>query len=1010
MKHFIRSKFIYGEARAVPLSFIVAIFVVTVMGVRGFAQQTVAPSGAARPLQTTSATSTSQAAATTPRAGGSLINESLLVGLPLNGRSYSQLATLEAGVSDPSAGSGSRGIGGGNLNVNGGRASSNSFLLDGTNIMDTGNRSPRSAAGVQLGTDSVLQVMVFATTFSSEYGRGSGGVLNSVTRSGSNEIHVSLFEYLRNSKLDARSFFDGTHPPPFKRNQFGFTATGPLRKDKTFIMGSFEAMLDRLTENQLDTFIDSYARQGIITNASGAAIRTFGVFPAIRPYLDLMPLPNLEFDGGRLGGGLAQNISPQYLPTDEQFFTLRVDHALSDRTALFARYSFDDARSIRGGGIYAFGSRVKTRQQYATLVGSHIFSTRLVASFRLGYTRPADQTTSTTSPEINIPVSRYFLPEAPQFGHLNIPGTVTFGPLFTAPETNKMNSFQYSSDVIVQRGAHGLKLGAEIHRYRWDVSSSANKSGIWSFNSLDSFLQGGPEGTSVTLALPGSDNTKAWRQTLFGFYAQDEYRVRPGLMFNLGLRYEFATLIHDRLGRTSFLDNILTGTQMVVGPLLDHNPSLGNISPRIGVAWSPGGGRNTSGVTSVSAGFGIYYDEQLGYAVDTQKNMAPFYRIAINPNFDARATFPNAVAGVLASSAGQPQQAQALAYRDFTTPRVMRYEFSMQRRLPMQTNVQAGFVGARGNHLWRNYETNLFPPPVERPDGTLFFPAGDVRINPAFQSGINLMNSDAQSFYNSFLLTADTRLTRALNVRVSYTLSKTIDDASNIGTSASSQQYGLDRTLDRGPSDFDNRQRVSTSFFYNVPEGSGGSGFAPVTGKLFGGWRLGGIFSFRTSVPTTVRINVRRAGYLFSATRPNLVPGQSNNPRSATSIGCKDPVTGETFLEPGAPLVEPDKFFDPCAFSIPEPGTIGNVGRGTIYGPSLVNLDVSLQRDFSLGGPRKLQFRTEFFNLANHVNYRTPTASSMIVFTGRGYNPGLGRYVSPATTARQIQFALRLSF
>jgi hypothetical protein len=458
---------------------------------------------------------------------------------------------------------------------------------------------------------------------------------------------------------------------------------------------------------------------------------------------------------------------------------------------------------------------------------------------------------------------------------------------------------------------------------------------------------------------------------------------------------------------------------MTVGPLLEHNPSLGNISPRVGINWAPGGSRSTT----VNAGFGIFYDEQLGYAVDTQKNMGPFYRVAINSNFDARETFPNALAGAQALGSGFPQQGQTLDYHDFITASAMRYEFSIQHRLPSQTNVQVSYVGARGNHLWRNLETNLFPQPVTRSDGSLFFPCGlfdpknpDVcpnptpqYINPAFQSGINMQSSDAQSFYNSFLVTADTRLSRALTLRASYTLSKSIDDASNIGTSASAQQYGLDRTLDRGPSDFDGRHRFTSSFFYNTPRMKLSSGAASQVLGVFSNWRLGGIFSMRTSVPTTVRINVTRPGYLFKATRPNLVPGQSTNPRSGKSIGCNDPITGREFLAPGAELKEPDMFFDPCAFTIPEPGTIGNVGRGTVYGPSIVVMDISLQREFTVFNEWKLQFRTEMFNLFNHVNYRTPNASSMVVFTGRGFNSGVGRYVSPSTTSRQIQFALRLS-
>jgi hypothetical protein len=959
------------------------------------------------------ANSVADGAARPTAAPANRINESLLVGLPLNGRSYSQLATLEAGVSDPSSVNSSRGTGGGSLNVSGGRASSNSFLLDGTNILDTGNSSPRSAAGVQLGSDAVLQVLVFSTTYTAEYGRGSGGVLNSITRSGGSEIHGTLFEYLRNSKLDARNWVERgpepVEPAPFKRNQFGFTVSGPIRRDRTYFMGSFEALVDRLNESQLDTFIDEDAKQGRILNADGSLDRQIPpelLSPAVQPYLAIMPSPNAE----RLGGGLAHNVASQFLPTDEMFFTVRLDHALTERTSLFGRYSFDDSTSDRGGGIFAFGTRQKSRQQFATLVGSHIFNTRLLSSFRISYTRPVDSTTSIS--ELDIPPSLYFLEDAPQFGQLQIPGMVGFGPAATTPETNKMNSFQFSGDVLAQRGAHGLKFGLEVHRYRWDVASSSNKSAVWSFNSLDGFLQGGTVGTSLTAALPGSDNSKAWRQTLLGIYLQDEYQAGTSLQLSLGLRYEYATLIHDRLGRTSYLDDIVRGTEMLTGPLLDHNPS-GNFSPRIGISWAPGGSRSTL----VSGGFGIYYDQLLGYALDTQKNAAPYYRVGTVPNFnsscngapDATCTFPDALAALQVQGTF-PQHGQVLDYHDFKATQVLRYEFGIERSLPRQTNLRIAYVGTRGNHLWRNYEANLFTPPVYNPDGTYYFPEGLERINPAFQSGINVMASDAQSFYNAFFLTASTRLSSALTLRASYTFSKSIDDASAIGTSASSQQYGLDRTLDRGLSNFHIGQRLSTSFFYTLPASGGANGLLSAMSHVVTGWRLGGIFNIRTSVPTTARITVRRPGYLFSATRPNLLPGQSNNPNNGVSIGCKNP-DGTTFIEAGREIEGPALFYDPCVFSVPPAGTVGNLGRNTIFGPSLVNLDVSLQRDFPLGGDRRLQFRAEIFNVANHTNFRTPTANSMQVFTGGGrYNSGVGLYVNTSTTSRQIQLALRLSF
>src|SRR5262245_35091898 len=371
------------------------------------------------------------AAENPPGPKASLIDESLLVGLPLNGRSYTQLVTLDAGVSDSSSASASRGVSGGNLTFSGSRSSSNNFLLDGTNIMDAQNRVPRSAAGVQLGSDSVLEVQVFSANYGAEYGRNNGGVLNSITRSGSNEFHGTFFEYFRNSKLDARNFFDrGPEPPPFKRNQFGFTLSGPVRRGKTYFMGSYEALRDRLNETQVDYFPDAEARQGIITDASGRTIRTVAVNPRVKPYLDLMPLPNSV----RVGGGFAQNSSPQFLPTDENFLTVRLDHQLSTHDSMFDRYTFDDATSDQAGDTYAFAIRPKTRRQFLTLVESHVFNPRLLSSVRFGFTRPVDSSDSMST--IDIPRSLYFVANAPHFGQITIPDIAPFGPTNFMPSRN----------------------------------------------------------------------------------------------------------------------------------------------------------------------------------------------------------------------------------------------------------------------------------------------------------------------------------------------------------------------------------------------------------------------------------------------------------------------------------------------------------------------------------------------------------------------------------------------
>ncbi|MBI4456658.1 MAG: TonB-dependent receptor [Acidobacteria bacterium] len=921
------------------------------------------------------------------------ISESQLIGLPLQGRSYSQLATLHAGISDPSPASPSRGIGGGGLNVGGGRATSNNFLLDGTNIMDSDNQVPRSAAGVQLGSDAILQVQVLSTNYGAEYGRNSGGVLHSITRAGTEKFHGAVFEYFRNSGLDARNFFDpGAEPPPFKRNQFGFTLTGPVRKDQTFFLVSYEGLRDRLTTTKVDFFPDEDARQGRITDRDGNLLRLVEVHPSVSPYLALYPLPN----SARLGGGIAENRASQFLPTDENFFTVRVDHEISPRDSFFARYTFDDAASYSTQSSILFRTRTKSRQQYLTFVETHIFSLSTLNSVRLGYTRPVNASDNVAA--VEIPATLVFFPGAPGMGDIQVPGLSTLGPQSPLPRFEIMNSFQFADDVMMQKGTHGLKFGFEIHRYRWDTDLSAEKRGQWAFSSLESFLRGGPGGTTVKVALPGSDYRRAYRQTLVGTYIQDEYRIRPGLQLNLGLRYELTTLIREKQGKTVFLADPWRDTEVQIGPLLSHNPSLRNLAPRLGLSWSPTG----SGTLVLRGGLGISYDQMLRYALVHRDSVAPFFKRVVRTNFDSRDNFPNAAAAAV----GLPVEARIMDYPNMTTPMVLRYHLSVQKELLRGWRVQASYVGARGNHLYRGYEANLFPLPTVRPDGLLFFPPDAGPINPAFASGIKMTSSDAQSFYNALQLSVAKSLSYGFSFEANYTYSKSVDDSSD--TSKETAQYGYERKSGRGLSDFDIRHRAVVNYFYALPMGGGQRWWnSGLLSHIFGGWRLGGILRFRTGTPFDVQANVRTPGYLFSATRPNLFPGASKNPTSGATVGCEGVPASQR-------LMAPDRYFDPCVFGSPEPGMLGTLGRNTLIAPSIFEMDLSLQREFPLDAKKRLQFRAEFFNLPNHTNFSGVTGGPAIVFSGSGAAPrrnaSAGRISSTITTSRQIQFALRLSF
>ncbi|MBI4464886.1 MAG: TonB-dependent receptor [Acidobacteria bacterium] len=943
------------------------------------------------------------------------------MGLPLNGRSYSQLATLQVGVADAAAEQSSRGGGGGSMTVTGGRFFSNNFLLDGTNIMDTSNLVPRSAAGVQLGSDAVFQVQVLAPHYGAEYGRSSGAVLNSITRSGSDEFHGNFFEYFRNSKLDARNFFDPGDPPPFKRNQFGFTLTGPLRKDNTYFMGSYEAMRDRLSETAVDYFPDAEARQGIITDASGNVIRTVFVDPRVKPYLELYPLPN----AARIGRGVGQSRRPQFLPTNENFLTVRVDHKISDRDSFFARYTFDDAVSDTSDKTFLFSVRNQTRQQFFTLVESHIFNPRVLSSFRFGFTRPVAAAEAIS--DIPIPRSLFFVPDAPQFGQLFHSPASPFGPPPELPSRNLMNSFQISGDLLAQRGAHALKFGVEIHGYRWKVFSSNDRSAVWSFTNLENFLTAGKEGgVSLRVTLPGSDNTKNYRQTLAGFYIQDAYSLTPRLQLSLGLRYEFATLLQDKDGKTAFFSDPLRDPTIQIGPYLTHNPSRRNFSPRLGLTWSPFAG----GQTVLRGGFGIYYDELLAYVADSLKNSVPFHKVAMRVNFDSSTSsgFPNAATAVATSDPIHPIpfQAQVMDYQGIRSPMVLRYSLALQQQLPGGWRLQASYVGSRGNHLFRSYEVNLFPTPVQQPDGSLFFPdncndpqngnpsplcqSGAGPVNPAFGGGINLLSSDAQSFYNSLQLSGSKSFGTGISLQASYTYGKSIDDASRIGPAPGNPtsgppSYELQRTLNRGLSDFDIRHRLAVSYFYTLPLGAGQRWWnsGPLA-HLLGGWRLGGIVSVRSGVPFSPFLNMVTPGYLFAPLRPNLLPGKSNNPVQGVSEGCGP-------VKAGQALGGADRYFDPCVFAPPAAGTLGTAGRNTIIAPTVFSVDLSLQKEFILPGKKRLQFRAEMFNVPNRTNLNRVTGGSTQVFLGNPphVSPTSGVINSTTTTARQIQFALRLS-
>src|SRR6266849_2892150 len=555
-----------------------------------------------------------------------LVDEKQMRDLPLNGRSFQQLALLQPGVNAVNAG-GNDPVGGRTpkISINGTRPEQSSFLLDGTDINDVYNKTPGSVGGVLLGVEAVLEFQVLTNSYSAEFGRSAGGVINAVTRAGSNQLHSSLFEFLRNSDLDAKNFFDpATQPiPPFKRNQFGGSIGGPIHKDRTFFFGSVESLIDRLGVTGVTSVPNLNARQGLLPTGQ------ITVNQAIPPFIDtLFPLPN----GRDLGGGVAQYLFTRPQPTNEYFTQGRIDHQFSGVDSLFGRYTLDNGNVDRPPTTKApiANTKERSRNQYVTLEYQHVFSPGLLNTLRPGFSRSDHE--SVNERTINIPSGLSWIPGEP-FGYLTVSGVFTenFGD-YRLPRKDRLNNYQVGGAVFLSRGAHGIKMGFDMQRIQFNQNTTSQVGGLLSFTNISNFLQGIP--SQFDFALPGGiDPVRGYRQSLFAFFFQDDVRLKRNLTVNLGLRYEFVTVPTEVNGKISNLRRV-TDPAITVGGSWYANPSLKNFAPRVGLAWDP----FSSGKTSIRAGFGIFDDEILPKYY--------FFSGSLNPPYTKRSsvvspTFPN---------------------------------------------------------------------------------------------------------------------------------------------------------------------------------------------------------------------------------------------------------------------------------------------------------------------------------------------------------------------------------
>ncbi len=936
-----------------------------------------------------------------------------IVELPLNARSWTDLATLQPGVSTiramaPVSSTDRLGRGYGvELSVSGGRPQQNNYLLNGISINDYTNQAPGSILGGNLGVDAVSEFSVLTSNQGAEYGRTSGGVISAITRTGTNRFHGSAYEFLRNSALDARNYFDPPTIAPFRRNQFGVSAGGPIQKDKTFIFGDYEGLRQSLGLSMVDNVPSLAARSGQLSTG------TVTVDPLVLPYLAFYPLPN-----GPVSGDTAIYSFSGSAITTENYFTTRIDHRFSDKDNLAGGYMYDNSPSSQNDEFNNKLIFTKTRRQLVSLEENHVFRSSLMNSFRLGYHREYAAAPS-GSKAINPLAADTSLGYVPgdTVGFIGVPGLTFFsGGLSTQqPAEYNWNSWQVYDNVFLTKGKHSLKFGGNVERIIDNQSTPSQPGGDFEFSSLADFLTNDKASTPPDLLTligdaPGIVSRRRMRETIFGAYLQDDMHLRSNLTLNLGLRYEMATVPSETHGKLASLQHLTDAAVIVHSPLF-ANPTLHNFEPRIGFAWDPFGNAKTA----VRGGFGMFdvqiLPANLRHTID---GTVPFYASvngAVAPgSFGPFALTPSPAYTSLSASG----TAQRAAFIDQHPKRnyVMQWNLNIQRGIASNTTGMIAYVGSRALHnLMQTDDSSIVLPIAKTAEGYLWPSVPSATLNPNFgRVPATLWNSDA--IYHALELQVQKRFSHGLSGQASYTWGRSIDSASG-STDGDQFRNGLsslfffDPKLRRGPSDFNQTHVVVVSYSWEIPSPKGLPG---VLGWIAGGWEYGGIFEANTGVPFTVTI------------APDPLGMNSTDAFSFPDIvhGCNPVQGGLNYLNLNCftlPLATPDI----AALCVPfsgasAPGTcanlLGNGRRNSIAGPGLVNLDMSLFKNNyvrRISEQFNVQFRVEVFNILNHTNFNPPTANSQ-VFNGDGSTGGLtpGLLDTTATTSRQVQFAVKV--
>ncbi len=963
-----------------------------------------------------------------------LVDERQVKQLPLNGRSYDQLVTLNpATVNYTGQRSGSIGTSNSSVGnmfaISGRRPQDNLFLLNGIEYTGASliNVTPGGTSGQLLGVDAVREFNVVSDTYAATYGKRQGAQISIVTASGTNNLHGAAYEFLRNSALDARNYFDQAQPngrrlPEFQRNNFGLSLGGPIKHNKLFLFGNYEGYRQNLGLSDVTLVPDTQARLGYLPDAKTGKLTHVGLGAGVAPLFNLWPVqngPELVDPSTGFGTGIAYAYSSPEQRIREDFGTTRFDANLSPNDLLFAVYTIDDSTANTPTQNPLALINEDLREQVASVQEQHVFSPKLLNTARFGFSRASFFFLGSSTPLAGAPITSWVAGQP--IGAIVIAGSTASngasqvtgaGGNVGSNNGTTRNLFTFDDHIFYTVGRHQIEAGGWIQRLQSNDNLAQNQWGQASFASLTTFLQG----TVKTFTVVPNPTELGWRSWMGAAYLEDTMHLLPNLELRAGIRFESTNGFNESQGRSGiygFTNGVINTNPTVGSAGLLTNRAKFLPEPRIGLSWDP----FRNGKTALRAGFGLHHSllDNLDYRLDQS---APFNTTLSQSNVALSSIHITPQTQPGAGSLISPSNVQT----DIDTPSVLSWDLRIEQQIAPNTSLTVAYVGSHGYHQILSGDLNE-PATVTCPNpacpaglagGTIFYPT-TTKANPQVANTTSWF-SQGISNYNALEVDVRRSFSNGLQFRGTYTWSKNLDNGSAWNTSVSANTPAFvsvpgNLGLDYGPAATDIRHLASLNGTYDLPFGRNrrfASHLSPAADKAVNGWSLSAIADIQTGFPFSPQLgyNPTGSGDTRNPVRPDINPNFKGNlyPHTVT------------------------QWFNPNAFSAPlstlssssaiTGGAVGNLGRDTLTGPGLSELDLALLKNTQLRETVNLQFRAEFFNVLNHTNFATPNAITYAsaptlvsgVYTPPSISSTAGVITATSTTSRQIQFGLKLVF